>query len=124
MRTWINAFAAHFASMPYSYLAVNPLHGLRNRLARCRIDADLEVEITDTGPDVDSLRDVYLWDMVEERKVMLGRFLSPEPFRGEIRCDPHLVPVETVARPTFMPVAATGVTSKAIIWPLSAAIRV
>ena len=45
--------------------------------------------LTDTGPDADSLRDVYLWDMVEERKVVLGRFLSPEPFRGEIRCDPH-----------------------------------
>ena len=24
-----------------------------------------------------------------ERKVMLGRFLSPLPFRGEIRCDLH-----------------------------------
>jgi hypothetical protein len=45
--------------------------------------------LSDTNPDKDSLRDVYLWDMVEERKVVLGRFLSPEPFRGEIRCDPH-----------------------------------
>jgi hypothetical protein len=45
--------------------------------------------LTDTGPDEESLRDVYLWDMVAERKVMLGRFLSPPPFRGEIRCDPH-----------------------------------
>ena len=45
--------------------------------------------LSDTGPDRDSLRDVYLWDMVEARKVLLGRFLSPLPFRGEIRCDPH-----------------------------------
>ena len=40
-------------------------------------------------PSVNSLQKVYLWDMVEERKVMLGRFLSPEPFRGEIGCDHH-----------------------------------
>jgi hypothetical protein len=50
--SWINAFAAHFASLPYSYLAVTPLHGLRNKLERCRIDEDLEVEITDDCPDV------------------------------------------------------------------------
>ena len=52
LRFWINAFAAHFASIPYSYLAVTPLHGLRNKLERCRINADLEVEITDACPDV------------------------------------------------------------------------
>ena len=51
--SWINDFAAHFASLPYSYLAVTPLHGLRNKLERCRINADLDVEITDTCPDVD-----------------------------------------------------------------------
>jgi hypothetical protein len=45
--------------------------------------------LSDTSPDEDSLRDVYLWDMEEEQKITLGRFLSPEPFRGEIRCDPH-----------------------------------
>jgi len=50
--SWINAFADHFASLPYSYLAVTPLHGLRNKLERCRIDEDLEVEITDDCPDV------------------------------------------------------------------------
>ena len=45
--------------------------------------------LTDTGPDAENLRTVYLWDMVEERQVILGKFLSPQPFRGEIRCDPH-----------------------------------
>ena len=45
--------------------------------------------LTDTGPDVENLQDLYLWDMREERKVMLGRYLSPPPFRGEIRCDLH-----------------------------------
>lgn len=53
LRSWINAFAAHFASLPYSYLAVGPLHGLRDKLERCRINEDLEVEITDACPDVD-----------------------------------------------------------------------
>ncbi|MGB5746284.1 MAG: hypothetical protein WBM69_04835 [Desulfobacterales bacterium] len=52
LRSWINAFAAHFASLPYSYLAVTPLHGLRDKLERCRINEDLEVEITDACPDV------------------------------------------------------------------------
>jgi hypothetical protein len=52
LRSWINAFAVHFASLPYSYLAVTPLHGLRDKLERCRIDEDLEVEITDACPDV------------------------------------------------------------------------
>ena len=51
LRSWINAFATHFASLPYSYLAVTPLHGLRDRLERCRINEDLEVEITNTCPD-------------------------------------------------------------------------
>lgn len=45
--------------------------------------------LTDTGPDEHNLQDLYLWDMAEERKIMLGRFLSPEPFRGDIRCDLH-----------------------------------
>jgi len=53
LRSWINAFVTHFASLPYSYLAVTPLHGLRDKLERCRIDADLEVEVTAACPDVD-----------------------------------------------------------------------
>ena len=53
MLSWINAFVAHFASLPHSYLAVTPLHGLRDKLERCRIDEDLEVEVTAACPDVD-----------------------------------------------------------------------
>lgn len=53
LRSWIDAFAAHFASLPYGYLAVTPLHGERNRLERCRVDEDLEVEITNACPDAD-----------------------------------------------------------------------
>jgi len=50
LRAWIDAFAAHFASLPFRYLAVTPLHGLRNKLERCRINQDLEVEITAACP--------------------------------------------------------------------------
>jgi hypothetical protein len=50
--SWINAFVDHFASLPYSYLAVTPLHGLRDKLERCRINEDLEVEVTGACPDV------------------------------------------------------------------------
>ena len=45
--------------------------------------------LTDTGPDVENPQDLHLWDWAEERKVILGRFLSPPPFRGEIRRDLH-----------------------------------
>jgi hypothetical protein len=51
LRSWIDAFVIHFASLPYSYLAVTPLHGLRDKLERCRINEELEVEITDACPD-------------------------------------------------------------------------
>jgi hypothetical protein len=52
LRSWIDAFATHFASSPHSYLAVTPFHGERNRLERCRVDEDLEVETTTACPDV------------------------------------------------------------------------
>jgi hypothetical protein len=52
LHSWIDAFVAHFASLPYGYLAVTPLHGERNKLERCRVNEDLEVEITDACPDV------------------------------------------------------------------------
>ena len=52
LRSWIDAFATHFASLPYGYLAVTPLHGERNKLERCRVDENHEVEITNACPDV------------------------------------------------------------------------
>ena len=45
--------------------------------------------LTDTGPDENNLQSLMLWNMEEERLVHLGRFASPPPFRGEIRCDMH-----------------------------------
>ena len=46
-------------------------------------------KLTDEYPDENSLQALLLWHMAEERLVVLGRFHSPEPFRGEIRCDMH-----------------------------------
>jgi hypothetical protein len=37
LRSWINDYAAHFASLTYSYLAVGPLHGLRDKPATWRL---------------------------------------------------------------------------------------
>ena len=45
--------------------------------------------LTDTGPDEENLQTLLLWNVVEERKVLLGRYASPPPFRGEIRSDLH-----------------------------------
>ena len=45
--------------------------------------------LTDEYPDEDNLQALLLWHMLEERLVVLGRFHSPQPFRGEIRCDLH-----------------------------------
>ena len=50
---------------------------------------DGEWMLTDTGPDENNLQSLMLWNMAEERLVNLGQFLSPPPFRGEIRCDMH-----------------------------------
>ncbi len=52
LRDWINAFADHFAAMPHGYLAVSALSGERNRLERCRVDRDLNVEVNAACPDV------------------------------------------------------------------------
>jgi hypothetical protein len=55
----------------------------------CSFTRDGNWMLTDTGPDADQMRTLLLWHMVEQRRVILGRFDSPLPFRGEIRCDLH-----------------------------------
>ncbi len=32
---------------------------------------------------------LMMYDTDEDREFLLGRFLAPEPFSGEIRCDLH-----------------------------------
>ncbi len=55
----------------------------------CSFTRDGEWLLTDEYPDENSLQALLLWHMFEERLVVLGRFHSPLPFRGEIRCDLH-----------------------------------
>ena len=55
----------------------------------CSFTRDGSWLLTDEYPDANSLQALLLWHMAEERLVVLGRFHSPLPFRGEIRCDLH-----------------------------------
>ncbi|MCY3993995.1 MAG: hypothetical protein OXF50_22420 [Caldilineaceae bacterium] len=55
----------------------------------CSFTRDGSWLLTDEYPDENSLQALLLWHMKEERLVVLGRFHSPLPFRGEIRCDLH-----------------------------------
>jgi len=59
------------------------------RNGHCSFARDGTWVLTDTGPDAEDMRTLLLWNMAEGRQVLLGRFDSPEPFRGEIRCDLH-----------------------------------
>ncbi len=55
----------------------------------CSFTRDGAWLLTDEYPDENNLQALLLWHMLEERLVVLGRFHSPPPFRGEIRCDLH-----------------------------------
>lgn len=50
---------------------------------------DNEWILNDTYPDRDRNQEVYLYHIPSGRKVSLGRFYSPEEYRGEWRCDTH-----------------------------------
>jgi hypothetical protein len=86
---------------PYYYL-VNDVTGARRIVGRealtrdghCSFTRDGAWLLTDTGPDEDDMRALLLWNMAlwntgKERAVVLGRYYSPPPYRGEIRCDLH-----------------------------------
>ena len=69
------------------YEAVRP--DILTRNGHCSFTRDGTWLLTDEYPDDNNLQALLLWHMVEERLVVLGRFHSPLPFRGEIRCDLH-----------------------------------
>ena len=69
------------------YEAVRP--DILTRNGHCNFTQDGTWMLTDEYPDENSRQALLLWHMVEERLVVLGRFHSPLPFRGEIRCDMH-----------------------------------
>jgi hypothetical protein len=63
--------------------------GALTRNGHCSFTQDGVWMLTDTGPDEHHQRTLLLWNMLEERQVVLGRFYSPPQFSGEIRCDLH-----------------------------------
>ena len=69
------------------YRAVRP--DILTRNGHCSFTQDGTWLLTDEYPDAKDSASLLLWNMAEERRVDLGRFLSPQPFRGEIRCDLH-----------------------------------
>jgi hypothetical protein len=79
------------------YYAVNERTGKREIVGRetltrnghCSFSRDGQWLLTDTGPDENHDQTLLLWNVVEERRVDLGKFAAPLPFRGEIRCDLH-----------------------------------
>ncbi len=69
------------------YEAVRP--DLLTRNGHCSFTRDGAWLLTDESPDEDSRQTLLLWNMTKELRVNLGRYHSPLPFRGEIRCDLH-----------------------------------
>ncbi|MGC9359693.1 MAG: TolB family protein [Anaerolineae bacterium] len=56
----------------------------------CSYSHDGRYILSDTYPDpADQKRKLMVYDTVTDREVLLGRFLAPQPFYGEIRCDLH-----------------------------------
>jgi hypothetical protein len=45
--------------------------------------------LNDTYPDKDRNHTLYLYHIPSKRQVILGKFLSPEAYKGEWRCDLH-----------------------------------
>ena len=60
-----------------------------DRDGHCSFTRDGAWLLNDDYPDETNHRTLFLWNMAEERMVVLGRFLSPPFFRDEIRCDLH-----------------------------------
>ena len=55
----------------------------------CVFSSDRRWFVTDTYPDSENRRALKLWNMAEEREVILGRYYSDPGLTGEIRCDLH-----------------------------------
>ncbi len=81
----------------YHYYLINDSSGeyqmvrpdILTKNGHCSFTRDGTWLLTDESPDKENRQTLLLWHMLEERLVVLGRFLAPPPFRGEIRCDLH-----------------------------------
>ena len=69
------------------YEAVRP--DILTRNGHCSFTKDGTWLLTDEYPGDKSQQALLLWQMAEERRVDLGSYDAPLPFRGEIRCDLH-----------------------------------
>lgn len=50
---------------------------------------DVNMVLSDSLVNLKSERDLWLYDMVQEKRMMLGHFYSPPQYSGAIRCDLH-----------------------------------
>lgn len=81
----------------YHYYLINDSNGkyqmvrpdILTKNGHCSFTRDGTWLLTDESPDKENRQTLLLWHMIEERLVVLGRFLAPPLFRGEIRCDLH-----------------------------------
>ncbi len=55
----------------------------------CSYSPDRRWILTDTYPDKEGFRTLLLFDPKQERRIDIGRFHSPTPPDGELRCDLH-----------------------------------
>jgi len=69
------------------YESVRP--DILSRDGHCSFTRDGSWLLNDEYPDENNLRALFLWNMAEERMVVLGRFLSPPFYRDQTRCDLH-----------------------------------
>lgn len=55
----------------------------------CSYSPDLRWMLYDSYPDKDSLRHLYVYDLIRKRGITLGYYYSPPGIAGDIRCDLH-----------------------------------
>jgi hypothetical protein len=63
--------------------------GVMTRDGHCTYLPGKEWILNDAYPNQERYRELYLYHVATGKKVSLGRFLSPEPYDGEWRCDLH-----------------------------------
>ncbi|RLE80637.1 MAG: hypothetical protein DRJ51_05465 [Thermoprotei archaeon] len=63
--------------------------GVLTRNGHCSYSPDGRWILTDTYPDSENMRSLFLYDTKKEKLITLGKFFSPPELRGEIRCDLH-----------------------------------
>ena len=63
--------------------------GVMNKNGHCSYLRDNKWILNDTYPNEESRREVYIYNVISCKKIVLGRFHSPPKYSGEQRCDAH-----------------------------------